>query len=122
MLEVKNASSGSPETTAHVVESPVLTARCLQPTGFSEKMDCTAPQKTKDRTESEPAGHELEQNAFISQQLEDAADALSAPAACVAAGQSQTPGPAQRQGSCDGEEKRDQSKEEPPLETKQLQG
>ncbi|XP_037540956.1 ubiquitin carboxyl-terminal hydrolase 19 [Nematolebias whitei] len=119
--EARNESSDSPETTAHVMESPALTARCLQPTGFSEKMDCTAPEKTKDRTESEPAEHELEENTLISQLLEDATETLSVPAACVAARQSQTPGPTQRQGSRDGEEKRDQSKEEPALETKQLQ-
>ncbi|XP_042370870.1 ubiquitin carboxyl-terminal hydrolase 19-like, partial [Plectropomus leopardus] len=37
----------------------------------------------------------------------------------MAAKQGHSPDPAQRQGSCDGEEKRDQSKEEPPLEMKQ---
>ncbi|XP_017266836.1 ubiquitin carboxyl-terminal hydrolase 19 isoform X2 [Kryptolebias marmoratus] len=124
--ETKNESPDLSEATAHVSDSPVLTTHFLKSTGFNKAMDSTSPQKQKDRTDSELQGkpvveHELEENTLTSQQHEDSTDTLSVPAACVAARQSQTPGPTEKQGGCDGEEKRDQSKEEPPLETNQLE-
>ncbi|XP_013871731.1 ubiquitin carboxyl-terminal hydrolase 19 isoform X2 [Austrofundulus limnaeus] len=116
VVETKNESSHA-ETTAHVSNSPVLA------TGFNKKTDSPAPQNPKARTDSEPQGkpveHELEKNTLISQPLGDTTDTL--PAACMAARQSQAPGPTQKHRSCDGEEKRDQSKEEPPLEERQLE-
>lgn len=111
-METKKESSHA-ETTAYVSDPPVLTA------GFNKKMDSTAPRKPKARTDSEPQGkpveHELEKNTSITQQPGDSTDTLPVPAACTAARPSQAPGPTQKHSGCDGEEKRDQSKEEPPL-------
>lgn len=119
VVEAKKESK-HPETMAQVSDSPILI------TGFHEKTDSTAPQKPKARTDSEPQGKPVEQdsekNTLISQQLGDTTDSLPVPAACTAARQSQAPGSTQKHSSCDGEEKRDQSKEETSLEKKQLEG
>ncbi|XP_042266409.1 ubiquitin carboxyl-terminal hydrolase 19 isoform X3 [Thunnus maccoyii] len=108
------------ETTTRGIESqpaaPVSTSDCLKPVSFNNKMDSASPERQGDRTDSEtekkPVEQETEQDALISQQL-GSREASTALAVAV------EPGLTQRQGSCDGEEKRDQSKEEPPLEMKQ---
>lgn len=111
------------ETTAQSSESqpaaPVSTSDCLKPVGFNNQADSASPERQGDRTDSEPekkpVEQDLEQDTLIHQQL-GSREASSAPAVAV------EPGLTQKQGSCDGEEKRDQSKEEPPLEMKQQEG
>uniref|UniRef100_A0A8C4NIR8 ubiquitinyl hydrolase 1 n=1 Tax=Dicentrarchus labrax TaxID=13489 RepID=A0A8C4NIR8_DICLA len=78
----------------------------------------TLGDRTNSEPEKRPVEKESEQDSLIRQQL-GSREASSVPAAGVAAKQGQSPSLAQRRGSCDGEEKRDQSKEEPPLELKQ---
>ncbi|XP_076019456.1 ubiquitin carboxyl-terminal hydrolase 19 isoform X2 [Genypterus blacodes] len=72
-----------------------------------------------DRTESEPEKMPVEQDSaqdtLIRQQM-GSEETASLPDAGAATTQGLSPGLVQRLGSCDGEEKRDQSKEEPPLE------
>ncbi len=125
--ENRNQSSDRPGATAHGSDSqpaaPVSTTDCLK--GLNNEVDSASPETLGDRTESEPekkpVEQESEQDTLIHQHL-GSREAGSVPAVGVAAKQGQSPDPAQRQGSCDGEEKRDQSKEEPPLEMKQQEG
>ncbi|XP_049920137.1 ubiquitin carboxyl-terminal hydrolase 19 isoform X3 [Epinephelus moara] len=120
--EKRNQSSDRSRAKAHGSDSqpaaPVSTSDCLKPV----EVDSASPETQGDRTDSEPekkpVEQESEQDTLILQQLESR-EAGSIPTVGVAAKQGHSPGPAQRQGSCDGEEKRDQSKEEPPLEMKQ---
>ncbi|XP_044066779.1 ubiquitin carboxyl-terminal hydrolase 19 isoform X2 [Siniperca chuatsi] len=120
--EKRNQSSDRSGATAHGSDSqpaaPVSTTDCHKAVG----LDSASPEKLGDRTDSEPekkpVGQESEQDSLIRQHL-GSREAGSVPAVGVAAKQGQSPYLAQRQGSCDGEEKQDQSKEEPPLEMKQ---
>ncbi|XP_075951419.1 ubiquitin carboxyl-terminal hydrolase 19 isoform X2 [Anarhichas minor] len=125
--EKPNQSSDSCGASAHGSDSqpaaPVSTGDRLEPVGFNDVEASAASLETRgDRTDSEPeekpVEQEAEQDTPICQQLESR-EAGSTPAVGVAAIQSQSPGLAQRQGSCDGEEKQDQSKEEPALEMKE---
>ncbi|XP_068452984.1 ubiquitin carboxyl-terminal hydrolase 19 isoform X2 [Clinocottus analis] len=124
--EKPNQSSDGCGATAHGSDgqpaSPVGTCDRLEPVGFNDGAPSAASVETRgDRLDSEPekkpVEQEAEQDSPICQQLESR-EAGSLPAVGVAATQDQSPGPTQRQGSCDGEEKRDQSKEEPSLEMK----
>lgn len=128
VAEKRNQSSDGSGATAHGSDSqpaaPVSTGdQCLlEPVGFNDQGDSAAsPEMQGDRTDSEPekqpAEQESEQDTLIRQQLESR-EAGSVSAVGPAAKRGPSPGPAQRQVSCDGEEKRDQSKEEPPLEMK----
>lgn len=130
VAEKRNESSDRSGATAHGSDSqpaaPVSTSDCLKPAGLgNESADSASPETLGDRTDSEPEKEPVEQESerdtLICQQL-GSRDTGSVPAAGVAAKQGQSPGQAQRRGSCDGEEKRDQSKEEPPLELKQQEG
>ena len=98
--------------------APVSTSNGLQPA------DSASPQG--ERTDSEPerkaAEQDSEQDTLIRQRLESR-EADSTPAVGgAAAKRGASPAPAQRPSSCDGEEKRDQSKEEPPLDIEEQEG
>ncbi|XP_071783636.1 ubiquitin carboxyl-terminal hydrolase 19 isoform X2 [Centroberyx gerrardi] len=106
--------------------APVSVSDRLQPVGSTSGTDPASPERLgeshTDRTDSEPekkpAEHESELDTLIEEQPVSR-ESVSVPATGPAAKRGQSPGLAQRQGSCEGEEKRDQSKEEPPLEMKQ---
>lgn len=113
------------ETTTQSAESqpaaPVSNSDRLKPGSFNKQADSTSPERQRDRTDSEPDKKPVEQesgrDAVTLTQQPGTREAGSAPAITAAEASL-----AQRQGSCDGEEKRDQSKEEPPLEMKQQEG
>ncbi|XP_054466021.1 ubiquitin carboxyl-terminal hydrolase 19 isoform X2 [Anoplopoma fimbria] len=122
-----NQSSDGCGATAHGSDgqpaAPVSASVCLEPVSFNDEVASAASPETQgDRTDSKPETKPIEQEAEldtpICQQLESR-EACSMPAVGVAAIRGQSPGLTQRQGSCDGEEKRDQSKEEPSLEIQQ---
>uniref|UniRef100_A0AAX7VC28 ubiquitinyl hydrolase 1 n=1 Tax=Astatotilapia calliptera TaxID=8154 RepID=A0AAX7VC28_ASTCA len=127
LAEKQNQSSDQSGATTHVSVSqpaaPVSTSDCVKPVAFNNEMNSTSPQRLGDRTDSEPAGkpveQESEQDPLICQQLGDM-EVVPVEAMGMPAKQSQPPGVAQTKSSCDDEEKRDQSKEEPLLEMKQL--
>lgn len=129
LAEKQNQSSDQSGATTHVSVSqpaaPVSTSDCVKPVAFNKEMNSTSPQRLGDRTDSEPAGkpveQESEQDPLICQQLGDM-EVVPVEAMGMPAKQSQPPGVAQTKSSCDDEEKRDQSKEEPLLEMKQLDG
>lgn len=129
MSEKRSQSSDRSGATAQGSDSqpaaPVSTTDCLKAVGLNNEVDSASPETLGDRTDSEPekrpVEQESEQDTLIHQHL-GSREAGSVPAVGVAAKQGQLPDPAQRQGSCDGEEKRDQSKEEPLLEMKQQEG
>lgn len=128
LAEKQNQSSDQSGATTHVSVSqpaaPVSTSDCVKPVAFNKEMNSTSPQRLGDRTDSEPAGkpveQESEQDPLICQQLGDM-EVVPVEAMGMPAKQSQPPGVAQTKSSCD-DEKRDQSKEEPLLEMKQLDG
>ncbi|KAM8864407.1 ubiquitin carboxyl-terminal hydrolase 19 isoform 2-T4 [Spinachia spinachia] len=105
-------------------EAPVGTADWLEPVSPDGQVVLAASSGTRGgRTDSEPVEKPSQQEAdhdnSICQQLESTHESPTA-AAGEAAEPSCSHGAAQRQGSCDGEEKQDQPKEEePPLELKQ---
>uniref|UniRef100_A0AAQ5ZXY0 ubiquitinyl hydrolase 1 n=1 Tax=Amphiprion ocellaris TaxID=80972 RepID=A0AAQ5ZXY0_AMPOC len=103
-------------------EAPLSTSDCLKPVGFNKEVDSDSPQKPGDRTDSEPekkpVEQESEQDTLILQQS-GSLEAAPVPAAGVTEKQNQSASLTQNQSSCDEEEKRDQSKEEPSLEMKQ---
>ena len=129
MAEKRSQSSDRSGATAHGSDSqpaaPVGISDRLKPGGFDNEADSASPETLGDRTDSEPekkpVEQESEQDTLICQQL-GSREVGSVPAAGVTAKRGQSPGLAPRQASCDGEEKRDQSKEEPPLELKQQEG
>ncbi|KAK5863108.1 hypothetical protein PBY51_000163 [Eleginops maclovinus] len=93
------------------------------PVGLDKEVNSASPETQGGRTDSEPqkkpVEQESEQDTLISQQQLESKEAGSIAAVGVAAKQSQSPAEPPRQGSGDGEEKRDQSKEEPLLEIQQ---
>ncbi|XP_069564463.1 ubiquitin carboxyl-terminal hydrolase 19 isoform X2 [Brachyistius frenatus] len=120
LAEKQKQSSNGSGAAAHVGEvqpaAPISTADHLKPDGSNKGMD--SPQRPGDAshcepTERKPAEQESEREPLIRQQLGSGEVAPEPPPDV------QPPGPAQRQISCEGEEKRDQSKEEPPLEIQQ---
>ncbi|XP_038579092.1 ubiquitin carboxyl-terminal hydrolase 19 isoform X2 [Micropterus salmoides] len=119
--EKQNQSGATAHGNDSQPAAPVSTAECLKAVCFNNEVD-SSPETLRDRTDSEPqkrpAEQESEPDTLIRQHL-GSGEAGLIPAVGVAAKQGQSPGVAQRQGSCDGEEKQDQSKEEPPLEMKQ---
>nr|XP_020473599.1 ubiquitin carboxyl-terminal hydrolase 19 isoform X2 [Monopterus albus] len=121
VAEKQNQSSDmSGATATHSSESqlaaPISTNDCLKDFSFNSEVDSASPEMLGDRTDSEPekkpAEQELELDTLIHQQL-GLREAVPLPVPGL------SPIPAQRQGTCDEEEKRDQSKEEPALEMKQ---
>lgn len=127
MADKRSQSSDRSRATAHDSDSqPVAadsTSECLKPACFSNKATSTSPLMLEDRTdsnsESKPVEQESEQDTLIRQQI---GSREAAPAVEVADKRGQSPGVAPRLGSSDEEEKRDQSKEEPPLELNQQKG
>ncbi|XP_036005606.1 ubiquitin carboxyl-terminal hydrolase 19 isoform X3 [Fundulus heteroclitus] len=123
--EKRSQSSDVSETTEPVTASqpaaPEIPSCFLNPANPNKNLD-SSPQKLRNRTDSEPQGkpveHESQRDTAISQQL-GITETLPVLAAGVASRQSQPASPAQKPGSSDGEEKRDQSKEEPTLEMMQ---
>ncbi|XP_041859245.1 ubiquitin carboxyl-terminal hydrolase 19 isoform X2 [Melanotaenia boesemani] len=120
-VERRNQSSDMSEAAA-----PSGDGQPVAPVGtthrFNNKVDSTSSQRQTDTLNAEmerkPVEHKLGQDTLICHQL-GSAETLPVPGANVAARQSQSPSLNQNQSSCDGEEKRDQSKEEPSLERKQ---
>ncbi|XP_018534302.1 ubiquitin carboxyl-terminal hydrolase 19 isoform X2 [Lates calcarifer] len=102
--------------------APISTSDCLKPVDFNNEVDSASPARLEDRTNSEPekkpAEQESEQDTLICQQL-GSRETVPVPTVGMTAKQGLSSGVDQRQGSCDEEEKRDQSKEEPSLEIKQ---
>lgn len=113
------------ETTTSSAESqpaaPVSASDRLKPVTFDKRADSASPERQRDRTDSEtekkPVEQESERDAVTCTQQPGSREADPAPAVTAA-----EPGVTRKQGSSDGEEKRDQSKEEPPLEIKQQEG
>lgn len=127
VAEKLNESSDRSEAIARGSESqtaaPISTSDCLKPVSLNNELQ-SAPEMLEDRTDSElgkrPVEQESEQDTLIHQQLESG-EAIPEPPVGMAVKQGPSPSVAQRQSSYDGEEKRDQSKEEP-LEIKQQEG
>lgn len=125
VAEKSNQSSDRSGATAHGSDSqpaaPVSTSDCLEPGAFNKEVASASSAEIQgDRTDSEPekkpVEQESEQDTLVCQQHQSREPGLI-PANGEAASQGQSP--AHRQGICDGEEKRDQSKEEPSLTVKQ---
>lgn len=127
VAEKQNQSSDWSEAIAHGSESqtaaPISTSDCLKPVSLNSEVQ-SAPEMLGDRTDSElekrSVEQESEQDPLICQQL-GSGEAIPEPPVGMAVKQGPSPSVAQNQSSCDGEEKRDQSKEEP-LEIKQQEG
>lgn len=129
VAEKRSQSSDRSGATAHGSDSqpaaPISTSDRLKPVPLNNEVDFASPETSTDRTDSEPekkpVEQESEQDTRICQQR-GSKEAGSVPAVEAAAKCGQSPSLALRQGNCDGEEKRDQSKEEPALELKQQEG
>lgn len=108
-------------TTAHGSESePATSSDCLSNSVDLASLD-TLGDRTDSKTEKQPVEQESEQDSSILQQLESG-EVGSVPAVSGASKLGLSSGLVQRQGRHDGEEKRDQSKEEPPLEINTPEG
>ena len=118
LAEKQNQTSERSGAITHGSESqlaaPISTSDCLK---LNNEMDSASPARLGDRTDSE---QESEQDTLVCQQLGSRETVVATVG--MAAKQGPSPGVALRQGSCDGEEKRDQSKEEPSLKIKQQEG
>lgn len=92
------------------------------PVGFTNQADSASPERHGDRTDSEPlrmpVDQEVVQDTLVHQQLGPREEGSMS----SAAKQDLSPGPTQKRGMLDEEEKRDQSKEEPTLEVTQQDG
>lgn len=127
MAETENPSSDGSETIAHGSESqtaaPISTSDCLKPVSLNNKVQ-SATEMLGDGTGSDQGKRsfeqESEQDPLIIQQL-GSGEVILEPPVGMAVKQGPSPSVTQRQSCCDGEEKRDQSKEEP-LEIKQQEG
>lgn len=127
MAEKRSQSSDRSGATAHDSDSQpvaaVSTSECLKSACFSNNAASPSPETLGDRTDSnsenKPVERESEQDTLICQQI---GSREAAPAVGVAAKRGQSPDVAPRLSSYDGEEKRDQSKEEPSLELRQQEG
>lgn len=127
MAEMRSSSSDRSGATPHGSDSqpaaPISTSNSLKPACFGNEVASASGEMAGDRTDSNSENKPVEQNSeqgpLIRQQIgsRDAAAAVG-----TAAKRGQSPGAAPRLGSYDGEEKRDQSKEEPPLELRQQEG
>ncbi|XP_030278315.1 ubiquitin carboxyl-terminal hydrolase 19 isoform X3 [Sparus aurata] len=126
VAEKRSQSSDRSGATAHGSDgqpaAPISTSDRLKPVPLNNEVDLASPETSADRTDSEPekkpVEQESEQDTLICQQL-GSKEAGSVPAVGAAAKCGPSPSLALRQGCCEGEEKRDQSKEEPALELKQ---
>ncbi|XP_027144152.1 ubiquitin carboxyl-terminal hydrolase 19 isoform X2 [Larimichthys crocea] len=121
VAEKRSQSSDGSGATAHGSDSqpaaPVGTSDCFDNEAHSASLE-TVGDRTDSEPEKKPVEQESEQDTLTRQQLESR-ETGPIPAAGVPAKRGESPGLSPRRGSCDGEEKRDQSKEEPPLELKQ---
>ncbi|XP_058498164.1 ubiquitin carboxyl-terminal hydrolase 19 isoform X4 [Solea solea] len=127
--EKQNQSLERCGTTGDDVESQSATPKsdCLKPVIFNNDTDSASPctrlgdgTDTEPQPEEKPVEQESEQDSLIRQQL-GSTETLPVPTVGMGAKQNSAPAPAvaeSQQGSSDGEEKRDQLKEEP-LEIKQ---
>uniref|UniRef100_A0A667XBE2 ubiquitinyl hydrolase 1 n=1 Tax=Myripristis murdjan TaxID=586833 RepID=A0A667XBE2_9TELE len=109
--------------------APVSISDHIKPVGSTNGNDQASLEKLvesyTDRTDSEPEKKPAERESELgtpTHQQSGLGEISSIPARGLTTKQSQLPGLSQRQGSCEGEEKRDQSKEEPFLEMKQEKG
>ncbi|KAM6924417.1 ubiquitin carboxyl-terminal hydrolase 19 [Xenentodon cancila] len=118
LAERRSQSSDRSKTTAHGGDGPLVTpastSHCL-----NNQVDLTSPENLIDKTDFEPERNPAEHNAgggtLMGQDL-GPADTLPGSAACPPVRQSPLTCSTHKQSRFDGEEKRDQSKEEPPLE------
>lgn len=128
MAEKQNQSSDRSEAVACGSESqpaaPISTCDRLKPVTLNNEVQSASSEMLGDKTDSEigkrPVEQESERDTLICQQI-GSGEAVPVPPVGVAVKQGLSRSLAQRQSSCDGEEKRDQSKEEP-LEMKQQEG
>ncbi|XP_041654745.1 ubiquitin carboxyl-terminal hydrolase 19 isoform X2 [Cheilinus undulatus] len=124
VAEKQNQSSDRSAATAHGNDSqpaePANTSDRLKPVSFNNKVN--SPEMLEDKSDSEPekkpAEQVSEQDTLIHQQP-PSSETGSVPAVGLTPKREEPPSLVQKHGSFDGEEKRDQSKEEPLLEIKQ---
>lgn len=106
-----------------VAPTSTSTSDSLKPACFSNEAASASRETAADRTDSgsenKPVEQNSEQDTLIRQQT---GSREAPPAAGTAAKRARSPGVAPGLGGYDGEEKRDQSKEEPPLELRQQEG
>lgn len=127
MAKALNQSSDKSETIAHGSESqsaaPISTSDCLAPVSLNN-VQSASPEMLGDKANSEMEKRTVEQKSehvtLLCQQL-DSGDAVPVPPVGKAVNHGLSHSLEQKQSSCDGEEKRDQSKEEP-LDIKQQEG
>ncbi|XP_053280265.1 ubiquitin carboxyl-terminal hydrolase 19 isoform X1 [Pleuronectes platessa] len=114
--EERNQSSDRSGATAHGHENqpaaPVSNSDCVKPVCFNNEVE------PEQKPEKSPVEQESEQGTPIRLQL-GSRETEPVPTVGMVAKRDQSPGGARSQGSGEGEEKRDQSKEEPSLEIKQ---
>lgn len=114
-MEKRNQALDGSGAKAHVKEehsaAAVSTNHCLKPACFNKEAD-SASKKQRERTNSEVEVKPAELKSEPGPVIQQATEAL--PRQNQAAGLIQN--------SCDGEEKRDRPKEEPPLEISPLEG
>ncbi|XP_055366527.1 ubiquitin carboxyl-terminal hydrolase 19 isoform X2 [Betta splendens] len=120
-----NQSSDKSETIAHGSESqsatPISTSDCLEPVILNNKVQSASPEMLGDKADSEIEERTVEQKAeqvTLLCQQHGSGDAVPLPPVGKAVSHGLPQSPEQKQSSCYGEEKRDQSKEEP-LDIKQ---
>ncbi|XP_077370928.1 ubiquitin carboxyl-terminal hydrolase 19 isoform X2 [Festucalex cinctus] len=111
----RGSESGDTENQPAV---PASTSGSLKPLGFNNHVDSASLERSTDITDAEPEKtaqhHETVQNTPNCQLLGSRV-AASVPSRDASAEREASAGLTQIQASCDGEEKRDQSKEEPPV-------
>ncbi|RVE70203.1 hypothetical protein OJAV_G00062130 [Oryzias javanicus] len=113
-MEKRNQASDGSGATVKEEHSgaAVSTNHCLKPACFNKETD-SASKKQRDRTNSEAEAKPAELKSEPGPVTQQATEAIPT--------QSQAAGLIQIQNSCDGEEKRDRPKEEPPLEISPLE-
>lgn len=114
---------GSDSQPAAPISTSTSNSNSLKPACFSNEVASASRETAGDRTDSNSENKPVEQNSeqdTLTRQQVGSREAT--PAAGTAASRGQSPGVAPRLGGYDGEEKRDQSKEEPPLELRQQEG
>ncbi|XP_028265096.1 ubiquitin carboxyl-terminal hydrolase 19 isoform X2 [Parambassis ranga] len=122
--ENQNQSLDSLGATGDISDSqlPTPISDCLKSVSLSKEVDSASSQKLGDQTDSKPeidtVNQQSEQDTLMYQHL-GTRQAVPVPAVAMAPKESLSPSVAVRQSNSDGEEKRDQSKEEPPLELNQ---
>lgn len=127
MPESQNQSLDSLGATEDTSDSqlPTPSSDCLKSVSLSKEVDSASSQKLEDQTDSKPekdtVNQQSEQDTLMYQHLETR-HAVPVPAVAMVPKESLSPSVAMRQSNSDEEEKRDQSKEEPPLDLNQQEG